>query len=346
MNCLVLGGAGFLGSHICDRLAAAGHSLRIFDRFEAAKTNIAHLLTPAGGRGAHADKPAAELIQGDFGNQSTVLEITKNIDVVFHLISTTLPKSSNDDMVFDVTSNVLPTLHLLDACKKNGVKKVVYTSSGGTVYGVPTTTPIAESHHTHPICSYGIHKITVEKYLHLYLSLHKLDYAVMRVANPYGERQRTDGAQGAVAVFLGKMLRNEPIEIWGDGSVVRDYLYVGDVADAAEKCATYNAPPDAPRTFNIGGGHGLSLLQVIDGLSKALRKTPEVRFTPARALDVPTSILDISLAQKHLHWNPHTSFEQGLQKTVAAYMQTGGTSPLEPTTHPGLANTPVGGPKL
>ncbi len=256
MRCLVLGGAGFLGSHICDRLVAAGHSLRIFDRFEAAKTNIAHLLAPAEG-----NKPAAELIQGDFGNASTVFDITRDIDCVFHLISTTLPKSSNEDMVFDVTSNVIPTLHLLNACRKNGVRKVVYTSSGGTVYGVPTTTPVSEQHDTHPICSYGIHKITVEKYLHLYFTLHKLDYTVMRIANPYGERQRTDGAQGAVAVFLGKMLRNEPIEIWGDGSVVRDYLYVGDVAEAAAKCADYTAPPEAPRTFNIRGGHGLSLLQ-------------------------------------------------------------------------------------
>ncbi|HVS73592.1 MAG TPA: NAD-dependent epimerase/dehydratase family protein [Phycisphaerae bacterium] len=330
MKCLVLGGAGFLGSHICDALAAAGHSVRIFDRFEAAKTNIAHLLAGADGKA-----PAAELLQGDFGNASTVFDITRGIDVVYHLISTTLPKSSNDDMVFDVTSNVLPTLHLLDACRKNGVKKVIYASSGGTVYGIPTATPIPEDHHTHPICSYGIHKITVEKYLHLYYALHVLDYAVMRIANPYGERQRTDGAQGAVAVFLGKMLRGETIEIWGDGSVVRDYLYVGDVADAALKLATYAAGADGRRIFNIGGGHGLSLLQVVHGLGRALGKDPEVRFSPARALDVPVNVLDISLAKKHLGWTPATSFPEGLRKTVAAYTTTGGAAPIESAAHPG-----------
>ncbi|HVX86821.1 MAG TPA: NAD-dependent epimerase/dehydratase family protein [Phycisphaerae bacterium] len=340
MNCLVLGGAGFLGSHICDALAAAGHSVRIFDRFEAAKTNIAHLLTPE--NAAHP-KPPAELVQGDFGNASTVFEITRGIDVVYHLISTTLPKSSNDDMVFDVTSNVLPTLHLLDACRKNGVKKVIYASSGGTVYGVPTTTPISENHHTHPICSYGIHKITVEKYLHLYYSLFGLDYAVMRIANPYGERQRTDGAQGAVAVFLGKMLRGETIEIWGDGSVVRDYLYVGDVADAALALAAYSPGTDgeAARIFNIGGGHGLSLLQVVHGLGRALGKDPEVRFSPARAIDVPVNVLDISLAKKRLGWTPRTPFPEGLRKTVAAYAHTGGTAPIESAAHPGTP--PAGG---
>ena len=226
MKCLILGGAGFLGSHIADQLVAAGHDIRLFDRFEAVKTNIQHLL------------PRYELMQGDFGNHAIINDATRGIDVVYHLISTTLPKTSNDDMAFDLSTNVVSTISLLDACKQNGVKKVVFISSGGTVYGTPQQIPIPETHPTNPICSYGIHKLAVEKYLHLFHFLHGLDYAVMRVANPYGERQRPDGSQGAVAVFLGKMLRNEPIEIWGDGSVVRDYLYVQDVAVAAEKLAS------------------------------------------------------------------------------------------------------------
>ncbi|MGN6368153.1 MAG: NAD-dependent epimerase/dehydratase family protein [Phycisphaerae bacterium] len=309
MKCLILGGAGFLGSHIADELVAKGHSIRLFDRFEAVKTNIQHLL------------PQHELLQGDFGNHALINDATRNIDVVYHLISTTLPKSSNDDPTFDITTNLLGTLALLDACKQNNVKKVVFISSGGTVYGTPRQIPIPESHPTNPICSYGIHKLAIEKYLHLYLYLHGLDYAVMRVANPYGERQRPDAAQGAIAVFLGKLLRNQPIEIWGDGSVVRDYLYVHDVATAAEKCATYSPAPDAPRIFNIGAGHGLSLLQVIEGLSKALNKTPQVHFAPARKLDVPANILDISLAPQHLNWTPATTFDQGLRRTVAQYLK-------------------------
>ncbi|HUO06769.1 MAG TPA: NAD-dependent epimerase/dehydratase family protein [Phycisphaerae bacterium] len=308
MKCLILGGAGFLGSHIADQLVACGHEVRLFDRFEAVKTNIQHLL------------PRCELVQGDFGNHAIINDATRGMEVVYHLISTTLPKTSNDDMAFDLSTNVVSTLAMLDACVGNGVKKVVFISSGGTVYGTPEVIPIPETHPTNPICSYGIHKLAIEKYLHLYHYLHGLEYGVMRVANPYGERQRPDGAQGAVAVFLGKMLRDEPIEIWGDGSVVRDYLYVHDVAVAAEKLAGYAAGQDGPRTFNIGAGHGLSLLQVIEGLSKALGKTPQVRFSPARKLDVPSNVLDISAAKEHLKWSPAVGFEEGLRRTVACYL--------------------------
>ncbi len=308
MKCLILGGAGFLGSHVADRLLEKGHEVRLFDRFEASKNNIAHLLAQV------------ELMQGDFGNHALVREITRGVEVVYHLISTTAPKVSNDDMIFDVSTNLLPTLQLLDACRVNGVKKVIFFSSGGTVYGVPRQVPIPESHPTDPICSYGIQKLAIEKYLHLHGFLHGLDYAVMRVANPYGERQRPDGAQGAVAVFLGKMLRDEQIDIWGDGSVVRDYLHVSDVAAAAEMLASYSAPVGGQRIFNIGGGHGLSLLQVLEGLSAALNKKPRVVFGPSRLLDVPTNVLDISAARKHLKWSPRVGFDEGIRRTVKGFL--------------------------
>jgi UDP-glucose 4-epimerase len=307
MKCLILGGAGFLGSHLADRLLEKGHTVRLFDRFEAAKTNIEHIL------------PHVELVQGDFANHAVVNQITRNIDIVYHLISTTTPKVSNDDMLFDVSTNLLPTLQLLDACKQNGVKKVIFFSSGGTIYGVPRQIPIPESHPTEPICSYGVQKLAIEKYLHLYSHLHGLDYAIMRVANPYGERQRPDGAQGAVAVFLGKMLRGEKIEIWGDGSVVRDYLHVSDVAVAAEILVDYSPSAGGPRTFNIGGGHGLSLLQVVSGLAIALNRKPQIVFAPARLLDVPINVLDISLAKEHLGWSPRVSFENGLRRTLKVH---------------------------
>src|SRR5271170_3474176 len=144
MKCLILGGAGFIGSHIADQLIGSGHEVRIFDRFEAMKTNIQHLL------------PQIELVQGDFGNQAIIDEATHGVNVVYHLISTTLPKTSNDDMAFDLSTNVVSTLGLLDACRQNGVGKVVFISSGGTVYGVPEEVPIPELHPTNPICSYGI----------------------------------------------------------------------------------------------------------------------------------------------------------------------------------------------
>ncbi len=205
-----------MGSHLCDALLAEGHSVRIFDR-----PNLKRF------REFSADEQV-EWVEGDFANQEDIARAVPDCDVIYHLVSTTLPKSSNDNPVYDVETNIVGTLHLLEVARKSTVRKVIFISSGGTVYGVPNSTPINEEHPTNPICSYGISKLTIEKYLNLYYTLYGLDYCVLRLANPYGERQRTTVAQGAVAVFLHRALRNETIEIWGDGSVVRDYIYVSD----------------------------------------------------------------------------------------------------------------------
>lgn len=306
MKFLVLGGAGFIGSHVCDVCLQCGHEVRLFDRFETTKNNVQHIL------------PHIESICGDFGNETAIDQATRGVDVVVHLISTTLPKNSNDDMPFDISSNVIPTLHLLESCRKHGVRFVVYLSSGGTIYGIPETTPISESHPTQPICSYGIHKLTIEKYLHLNFQLHGMEYRVLRVANPYGERQRPDATQGVIAVFLGKAVRRQPIEIWGDGSVIRDYLHVEDVARAVEAATRYSPGRDDPRIFNIGGGRGMSLLEVVEGVERALGRKLALRFSKGRTLDVPTNVLDISRAATWLGWMPTVTFAVGLQRTLSA----------------------------
>ena len=308
MNCLVTGGAGFLGSHLCDALLAQGHRVRIIERFEAATGNIAHILD------------RVELVPGDYANQTLMDEALAGMDAVFHLACSTHPKTSNDDPVFDVTTNLVPSLKLLDLSRKRGIKKVVYFSSGGTVYGQPQSVPIAESHPTAPICSYGIHKLAIEKYLELYRQISGLEYGVIRPANPFGERQRLDHTQGAVAVFIGRILRGEPIEIWGDGSVVRDYVYVLDVVDAAVRLLGHSGPV---RTFNVGAGHGLSVLEVIDAISRAVGKKADIHFKPARKLDVPVNVLDISAAREHLGWSPQYDFETALARTVRHVVKAG-----------------------
>ena len=131
---------------------------------------------------------------------------------------------------------------MLEVAQKNNIRKVIFVSSGGTVYGIPQEVPIKESHPTEPICSYGIGKLAIEKYLNLFHLLHGMDYCVLRLANPFGERQRVAAEQGAVTVFLDKALRNEEIAIWGDGSVVRDYFYVGDAVSAMTKALAYKGP--------------------------------------------------------------------------------------------------------
>ena len=282
VKCLVLGGGGFIGSHLAEGLVHAGHEVRLFDRPQ------------------------------DFLDPADLARALPGTEVAFHLISTTVPKNSNDDPVRDIESNVLGTLRLLELCRSHKVRKIVFVSSGGTVYGIPAGTPIGEAHPTQPISSYGIHKLTIEKYLHLNWVLHGLDYCVLRIANAYGERQRTDLAQGAVAVFLERALRGEAIQIWGDGSVVRDYVYVGDIVQAFLKALAYDG---GQKTFNIGSGVGVSLNQLLEEIGALVGRPLAVEYAPARGFDVPANILDCSLARRLLGWQARTRLAEGLRRT-------------------------------
>lgn len=276
---LVLGGRGFIGSHLASALGAGA---QVFD------------------------KPQ------DFLEPAQLEAALAKVEIVYHLISSTVPKSSNDDPVADLASNVVGTLRLLELCRRRQVRKVVFVSSGGTVYGVPRTTPIAEGHPTEPICAYGIHKLAIEKYLHLNWVLHGLDYCVLRVANAYGEGQRTDTAQGAVAAFLERALQGKPVQIWGDGSVVRDYVYVGDIVEALLKAAAHRGER---RVFNIGSGVGVSLNQLVRDIGAVAGRTLEVQYAPGRGFDVPANVLDASAARAELGWRASTPLSEGLRRT-------------------------------
>lgn len=297
MTSLVLGGNGFIGSHLEDRLLADGHAVRVFDkypeRYRKSLTNVDYRF-------------------GDFGNRGLLAEALAGIDTVIHLISTSLPKTSNDDPAYDVQSNVIETLFMLEKCVELGVKKVVFISSGGTVYGRPLQLPIAENGPTDPECSYGITKLTIEKYLALYHHLHGLDYVVIRPSNPYGSRQNPHGIQGAIPVFLGKVAKGEPIEIWGDGSVVRDYLYIDDLIDGICRAAF---TPSQDRIFNLGSGKGLSLNEIVAAITVVTGCDVPVIYKPGRPFDVPAIYLDISRAARQLGWQPVTSLESGIKQT-------------------------------
>lgn len=298
--CLVLGGRGFIGSHLVTRLLADGYRVRCFDR--------PHVL-PIGD--SHLDNPAFELFEGDFTSDADIERALDGCKVCFHLISTTLPKSSNADPLFDVETNLTGTLRLLQHAIKSGLKKVIFVSSGGTVYGSPRTVPIAETHPTDPISSYGITKLAIEKYLFLFHKLHGLEYNVLRLANPYGEGQRTHASQGAVAVFLGHAQSDEPIEVWGDGSVVRDYIYIGDVVTAMMATLNYQGEQ---RLFNIGSGVGLSLNQVLDAMERFFGRPVQRNYLPGRSFDVPASVLCINAAKEFLNWRPLVAFDEGLER--------------------------------
>lgn len=300
IRCLVMGGAGFIGSHLVDTLIAEGHQVRVFDRPLVARVNV-------------PDHPLVEFVEGDLANLAEVETAMRGCDVCYHLISTTLPKSSNGDPVFDLESNLVATVRMLGKAVDQGLKKVVFLSSGGTVYGAPKKIPIEECHPTDPICSYGITKLGVEKYLELFRHLHQLDYTVLRLSNPYGERQRINASQGAVAVFLGKTLNREPVEIWGDGSIVRDYIHISDVTSALLKCLDHGSG----QVLNIGSGIGLTLNQVLDSIERVSGIPTIRRYMANRDFDVPVSILSIEKASIELLWEPQVEFDVGLARMVA-----------------------------
>jgi UDP-glucose 4-epimerase len=302
LRALVLGGGGFIGSHLVTALLAQGARVRVLERPYRQRSKVL------------PEHPALEWQEGDFGNTQDIQHALEDVDTVFHLVSTTQPKSSNDDPAFDVGSNLLATLNLLELLREKKATQLIFISSGGTVYGTPQYTPIPETHPTEPTCSYGIVKLAIEKYLALYRLLHGLDYRVLRLANPYGPGQEANRAQGAVGTFLSRVVHDEPMEVWGDGSVVRDYLYISDTISALLRAAAYKGDE---RIFNIGSGGGHSIREIISAIEEVTGKTAQVRYTAARKFDVPVSVLDIKRAQHELGWQPGVHLNEGLRLTYA-----------------------------
>jgi UDP-glucose 4-epimerase len=255
-----------------------------------------------------------EYIYGDGANYGQLLEHLSGVDCVIHLISSTVPESSNQDPIFDVQSNLVGALRLLQACVQRSVKRVVYVSSGGTVYGIPRQLPIPESHSNEPLSSYGIVKLAIEKYLALYARLFGIEYRILRPSNPYGERQDPLGSQGIISVYLWQILHGHPVVVYGDGSIVRDYLYIGDLSRAVCLALEHRGAFD---TFNVGSGKGLSISELIDQIHVTLGCLIRVERRAPRPFDVPEVVLDISHSRAELNWQPQVSIDDGLRRTWA-----------------------------
>lgn len=293
MKVLVLGGCGFIGSHVVDSLLAKGLKVRVFDR---------------GPERFRPPIPQVEYVHADFRDLTTILDTLTDIDVVMHLVSATVPGTAALDPQADVRDNLVPTISLLEAMSKSKVRKLVYISSGGTVYGIPETVPTKETNPLRPVSAYGIVKVAIEQYIQLYAREREIAATILRPSNPYGPRQGHTGLQGVVGTFLQRALNDEPIQVWGDGSVVRDYLYVSDLADLCARCTV----SDTTGIFNAGYGEGLTINEVIDQIRATTGKVVPVTYLEGRKLDVPVSILDIAAARKSFGWSPGTNFVTGV----------------------------------
>jgi len=301
MQCVVFGGGGFIGSAVVDQLLSEGHSVRVF-----AQASTRPYRSFSGGE-------CIEWVTGDFLEKDSVKKAVEGAEVIIHLVSTTLPKNSNDNPAYDVQTNLLATLNLLDIMVEKKIKKIIFVSSGGTVYGRPHVVPISEEHVTNPLVSYGITKLAIEKYLLLYKELHGLQPIIFRVSNPFGHRQPTTKEQGAVSIFINKALKGEAIEIWGDGTVTRDFIYIDDLARAFAAAIQYQGEKNL---FNIGSGKGATLNELVDTLESVLNRPIKRKHIESRNFDVPLSVLDISLAGRELGWKPNTSLKDGIKQTL------------------------------
>lgn len=299
-NCIIYGGAGFIGSHIADDLIKNNFNVTVFDKLYSSRKNIQHI------------QNSINFLEGDFNNKIDIRNSLKGIDYAIHLVSSTLPADSNLNPAYDVETNLLSSINLLDECAKQQIKKIIFISSGGTVYGKPEAIPIKETHPTNPNCSYGIVKLAIEKYLHLYKELKGLDYKILRLANPFGERQNPHLPQGLIIHLLYRIKKGLPIEIWGDGNIIRDYFYICDGAKSIVKAIKDNS---GYSIFNIGSGIGHSINQILDKFRDVLNLDFKVNYKSARSFDVPVNILDCSLAKKQLNWKPETDFNAALGNT-------------------------------
>jgi UDP-glucose 4-epimerase len=295
MRALVLGGNGFIGSHLVDALLADGHDVRVFDR------QPDRFREPL---------PGVDYRFGSLGDAGGVGDALAGTDVVFHLVSTTVPSTSNLDPVADIEGNLVSSVRLLDQMRQHDVRRIVFLSSGGTVYGNPETSPVTEAHPLRPICSYGVIKVAIENYLFMYQDLYGVEPVVLRPSNPIGPRQGHLGVQGVVPTFLRRLLDGDPIEVWGDGSVVRDYL---DIIDLAALCLQAGTS-DAMGVFNAGSGTGTSINDILSIIESVTGRHPEVTYRPPRAFDVQRIVLDRDLARRTFGWSPTIALKESIRR--------------------------------
>ncbi|MGC1176994.1 MAG: NAD-dependent epimerase/dehydratase family protein [Candidatus Saccharimonadales bacterium] len=297
-KCLVLGANGFLGSHVTDALVKQGHSVRVFDRFKAGTYNFQE----------HAD---IEIAAGDFLNRHDIKQAVKDIEYVFHFISTTTPATAEDDPLIDIETNIQMSIELFQECVDANIKKVIFASTGGAIYGENSSEHVSENIMPLPISPYAIGKLTIEHYLRYFQRKFGLGGLVFRISNPYGERQSLMSKQGVIPIFLQHIAKDEPITILGDGSMVRDYIYVKDMAAMIVK-SFEGAKEDV---YNLGSGHGLSVNELVEAVRTITGKPVEANHAKKPTTYVEKVVLDISRYTDEFPNAPQTSIEDGLKAT-------------------------------
>lgn len=297
-SALVLGGGGFIGSALRKKLAAYDKAVTILSR-SAPETSLS---------------PNENWVTGDLADTALLSNILTQDQDIYHLVSSSIPANGNWDVANDIHQSVLPTLDLLKLAVTQKARRVIFVSSGGTVYGPAAQVPTPEDSPTTPITSYGVSKLTIENYLRIFAHHHGLSYRVARVANPFGPGQRPLRQQGVIANLMHQALNGHPFQIWGDGSVARDFIHVDDVADALVALANYEGEECI---FNVGSGQARTIKSIADDIdaTMGLSDHPVIHHAP-RPFDVPVSYLDISRIRQETGWSPQSPWRESLKQTL------------------------------
>ena len=299
MKILVTGGAGFIGSHVADGFIRQDHEVAVMDNL-----NI--------GRIQNINPKATFYLMDIRAKEVEKVFQQEQFDVVCHHAAQMNIRVSVDDPAFDADVNILGTLNILQNCVRFGVKKCIFASTGGAVYGEQQVFPCDETHPNHPISPYGVGKLTVEKYLYYFREIYGLRYVILRYANIYGPRQNALGEAGVVAIFCHKLIHGEQPIINGDGKQTRDYVYVGDTAVANLKSLMY----EKDDTFNIGTGIETDVNTLFDHIVRITDSKAKPKHGPAKSGEQRRSVISHAKAEKLLGWKPEVELIEGLKNTV------------------------------
>ena len=307
MRALVTGGAGFIGSTLVDRLLAEGHEVTVVDDLSRGRAENLDAARGAGDRFVFHELSIADPAIAD------VVERARP-DVVFHLAAQIDVRLSVDDPVHDAEVNVVGTVRLAEAARRAEVRRIVFTSSGGSIYGPVTDLPVAETRPVDPLSPYAAGKVAGEIYLEMFSRLYGIEWTGVAPANVYGPRQDPHGEAGVVAIFSQRLLAGQPTRVFGDGGNTRDYVYVDDVVDAFVRAAQVEAA--AGQRFNVGTGVETTDRALHTLVAEAAGADDEPEYAPARLGDVARSALDATRARRVLGWAPQVSIREGVARTV------------------------------
>ena len=320
MKALVTGGAGFIGSTLVDRLVAEGHQVDVID--DLSTGTLANLAEARASADHHLSFHRLDV------RDPAVIELVerRQPEVVFHLAAQADVRVSVARPAFDAEVNIIGAINILEGARLGGARKIVFASSGGTIYGEPEKLPVAESHPQRPLSPYGAAKKAVTDYLGVYRELHGLEFTALALANVYGPRQDPFGEAGVVSIFAGKLLEGEPCTVYGDGQQTRDFVYVDDVVDAFSRAATKGSG----LLMNIGTGKETSVNELYRTMAANAGVVADPTYAPARSGELARSSLDPGRAAIHLGWKPWTELDQGTS-AVLQWMAKSKPEPDEPS---------------